>query len=369
MVIFVSTNSGIHSSDMIEWKDELEMQDFILQKPEAVFSEFFEESVRICPIGKELSNENGRADFIFLSEYADLFIIETKLDSNNDKRDIFSQVKGYASAIRNQCTFQTFDDFLKDCEKSIESNQLDEVAHNLGNSVVFKEYLNRQFKSSVEETNKILAALKKNIKENSNVFCVIVMDHISNSFKRDIDYYIADKSHIFGVELQKYIQNNSQIIVPLYYGLEKLLLEETYSSEWQEQHEKGWNTFNENIKSNSELDDKTKNTILKFTAALGNMHGTEGWLKISNNTLKIYFENAGFSNKSTLYIAENGELIIYLNAFRDNPEISSNFKNQLSKIDNSIKKNINRELTLHVKPEIWIPKVDEFIAVFEKVCS
>ncbi len=183
MVIFVSNNSKTHTLDSEEWKDETEIQDFVVKNAKTIFSEFLDEDGKICAIGKELRNGNGEADIIFLDQNGSLYIVETKLDSNTDKRQVFAQVMGYMSGIRNQCVYQTFDDFINDCEQSIQNQ--------FGFSGTFTEYIKQKFETDEESVNEIKSNLKNNIKENS-VYCIIVMDLIENSLKLDIDHYLMN---------------------------------------------------------------------------------------------------------------------------------------------------------------------------------
>ncbi len=362
MVIFVSENSKIHTIDSIGWKDEYEMQDFVVENSKIILSEFLDEDAKICAIGKELANGNGRADVIFLDQNGSLYIVETKLDSNTDKRQVFAQVTGYVSAVRNQCVYQTFDDFINDCERSIQNK--------FGFSGTFNEYIRQKFEIDEKTANEIKTNLKNNIEEQS-IFCIIVMDAIDNSLKMDIDNYLIKHLKICGVELQKYpAESNSFFVVPHYYGIEKLFLNEKHTTKWYKEHVQGWHFFNNAIQDSQKLDENTKKNILKITNSLENITDSDGWVKKATNKLEIYFKKFGDYEYHVLNIYENGTFSFHLNAFKDNPKLGQDFKNQLSEIDPIFKKEIEDKSKYYkIKHERWTPKIDEFIALFKKIYS
>jgi len=253
MVILITKNSKTHSEDSVEWPKETDFQDFVVENCQIIFSQFDKDS-KIIPIGRELVNENGRADIIFLDQNGSLYIVEAKLDSNNNKRSIFAQLTGYMSAVRNQSKYQTFEHFINDCEKSIQNK--------FEFSGTFDEYLQQEFELDKKSIIEIKNNLKNNI-ENNSVFGIIIMDFIENSFKLDIDYQLSNNFKICGIELQKHLENDTFFVVPQYYGLEKLFLDSRKDPSWYKKHVEGWYIFNEEIQKNQELDENTKKKYSK----------------------------------------------------------------------------------------------------------
>lgn len=361
MVILISKNSKTHHKESVEWREEPELQDFVVENAQIIFSKFLDKDTKICVIGKELENENGRADILLLDQTGSLYIVETKLDSNTEKRHIFAQLTGYLSAVRTQYVYPNFGDFIKDCEESIKSK--------FKFSGSFDEYIQKKFDIEKENVDEIKNNLKNNIEENS-VYGVIVMDTIENSLKLDIDYFLMNNFNLCGIELQKHSEYDATFVVPQYYGFEKLGLTEKRDSKWYREHEKGWHLFNAEIQKNSELDENSKKNILKITNVLENIPNSEGWIRKSNKTLETYFQKFSDSNDLVLTIKVNGILNFHLEkTFKDNPTMHDDFKNQLSKIDPIIEREIKGRVFYNISPELWMPKIDEFIALFEKFYS
>ncbi len=173
-----------------------------------------------------------------------------------------------------------------------------------------------------------------------------------------------------GVELQKYLESDTSFVTLHYYGIEKLFLNEKHTSKWYQGHVKGWNFFNDKILTSEKLDENTRKNILKLTASLENIPGSEGWVKKSNNKLETFFKKFGDCDYYVLNIYYDGTLNFHLtSAFKDDPNLGQDFKNQFSKIDPIIEQEIKGRTFYRVKPELWIPKIDEFIALFEEFYS
>jgi len=361
MVILITKNSKTYSKDPVFWKDEYKLQGFVVDNAQIIFSKFLDDDTKICVIGKELVNDNGRADIILLDQNGSLYIVETKLDLNKEKRQMFAQLMGYLSAISTQNVYPNFGNFIKDCEESIKSE--------FGFMGNFDEYIQKEFNVTKEDVEQIKNNLKKNIEKNS-VYGLFVMDLIENSLKNDIDYFLRRGFKFCGIELQKYSALGVSLIIPQYHGIEKLNLTEKRDPKWYREHEEGWHLFNAEIQNNSELDENTKKSILKISNVLENISNSSGWIKKANKTLEPYFQKFSNSNDLVLKISINGNLTFHLKrTFKDQAELNQEFKMELSKLTPSLKENLEPGINYNVPPELWMPKVDEFIALFEKFYS
>jgi len=360
MVIFVSKNSKTRIQDYVEWKKEPELHDYVIENSEIIFSEFLDKGIKICAIGEELNNENGRADIIFLDQNGSLYIVETKLDSNTDRRHVLSQVTQYMSAVWSQCVHHKFEYFINDCEESIKNK--------FKFSGNFDEYIRQKFDIDEKTVNEIKRKLENNIRGNS-IFGVIIMDYIENPLKLDIDYFLTNQFNICGIELQKYSESDTFFVVPQYYGLEKLGYVETRNTDWYKKHVEGWYVFNIAIQKNQELDENTKKSILKLTASLENIPGSAGWVRKSDDTLETYFPKIEDSDRTAFTIRVNGRLNFNLRPLMKDPKLIQDFKDQFSKIDSDIEQKIKDREMFPITVETWAPKIDEFIEFLRKFYS
>ena len=96
---FYEQGDGINS---IPWNSEpKEMQEFVMNNPTSIFQNL-PPKTKIAMIARELEIKSGKIDFVFVNEYGDFYIVETKLKINTDKKEIFAQVDYYASATWNK---------------------------------------------------------------------------------------------------------------------------------------------------------------------------------------------------------------------------------------------------------------------------
>jgi len=89
----------------------------------------------------------------------------------------------------------------------------------------------------------------------------------------------------------------------------------------------------------------------------------------SNKKLESYFDKFNDGEDLVLTINVCGEMNFHLkNMFKNDTKLSQDFLNQLYKII-PISEELENRWYFHVKPEDWIPKVDEFTVLFEKFYS
>ena len=360
-MIFAETKLGSEILSSIKWRDEIELQDFVVKNSKEIFSKFLED-VKICIIGREINNENGRVDILLLDQNGLVYIVEVKLDSwSSGKRHIFAQLFGYMSAISNQCKFQGFDRFIKNCEESIKDN--------FEFNGTFDQYLEQEFEISQDQVKKIKTDLEINIKENT-IYGVIVMDTLEDSLKRDIDHWLTTEIRVSGIELQRYSKNDTIFTTLNHYGAEKLYLNKKHSSKWDNEHIKGWEYFENEIRENQELNENAKN-ILQLVDTLKQIPESEGYMKKSSKTLVTYFKRFGNWGETPLKIYPNGELRLHWKSvFKDDVKISEEFKRDFFKIDPIFEQEFEYNKTVYgIKPDKWIPKIDEFIKLFRKYFS
>ena len=87
--------------DSQSFTNETELQEYITNNPEAVSSltDIDESEQRIFVAAREYSTESGPIDAIGFSRTGTIYIIETKLYRNTDKRFVLAQVLDYGAAL------------------------------------------------------------------------------------------------------------------------------------------------------------------------------------------------------------------------------------------------------------------------------
>jgi len=101
-------NKGKNKIEKVEvskFGAESELQSIIKKHPEVLS---IPTNGKIVPLVTEYPTETGRVDLIAFDEGGKIYIIETKLHKNYDKRKALAQLIDYASQIAMHDTFETF---------------------------------------------------------------------------------------------------------------------------------------------------------------------------------------------------------------------------------------------------------------------
>jgi len=114
MAIIISKNGKdakkINKS-IIEKEDYL--QKYIYDNPETIPLYEINENLRICILAREVPTNSGAIDGLGIDQDGNLYIIETKLYKNPDKRLVVAQVLDYGASLwKNTNDFEGFMTFL-----------------------------------------------------------------------------------------------------------------------------------------------------------------------------------------------------------------------------------------------------------------
>ena len=93
------------------WKNEpKDFESFIFHYPDILGI------TGLIPLARQLKTKNGRTDIICTDEDGKLYLIECKLDDNQDKKDIVPQITKYL--VELQAKKYTWGDFLHDLKNN-----------------------------------------------------------------------------------------------------------------------------------------------------------------------------------------------------------------------------------------------------------
>jgi len=115
MAIIISKNGKdakkINKS-IIDKEDYL--QKYIYDNPETVPLYEINENLRICILAREVPTNSGAIDALGIDQDGNIYIIETKLYKNPDKRLVVAQVLDYGASLWNNTNdFEGFMTFLR----------------------------------------------------------------------------------------------------------------------------------------------------------------------------------------------------------------------------------------------------------------
>jgi hypothetical protein len=191
------------------FKQENALQEYIHNNPESIPIYELREDKKLFIISREFSTNSGPIDAIGVDRDGDVYIIETKLYKNPDKRKVIAQALDYGASLwRHNIDFQKL---LENFNKAVQEKF----------SISFAEKLKRFFELTAEEHEEALIEnIKINFKEGNFKF-IILMDQIGERLK-DLIIFVNQNSKfdIYGVQFKHYNLDKYEIIIPKIFGVD-----------------------------------------------------------------------------------------------------------------------------------------------------
>jgi len=190
------------------FKDEGYLQRYINDNPESIPLNEIKEDVEVLVLAREFETKSGPIDILMTDKESEIYIIETKLYKNPDKRKVLAQVMDYGAALWKG--YSNSDDFINDIDNKISKDY--------NTSLITK--LQQVFKIGEETALEIIENLKNNLSEGFFKFLVL-MDKLDDRLK-DLILYMNQNSKfdIYSVELKMYKYENLEIVIPKIFGVD-----------------------------------------------------------------------------------------------------------------------------------------------------
>jgi len=94
------------------------LQKYIYDNPESIPLYDIKDDIHLLILVREFSTESGPIDAIGIDADGNIYLIETKLYKNPDKRTVVAQVLDYGASLwRNFSNFSNFCGFIKSCTR------------------------------------------------------------------------------------------------------------------------------------------------------------------------------------------------------------------------------------------------------------
>ena len=208
MSIIISKNNKSEKIDKTDFNNEDYLQNYIYNNPEAIPIYDIDEDKKLFIVKREFSTNSGNIDALAIDKDGEIYVIETKLYKNPDKRKVIAQALDYGAALWRY--YNNFDDFLEVIN--------DEVQRKF--SLSLEEKIITFFDLDKEQVVSVIDSMKFNL-NNGNIKFVILMNNIDNRMK-DLILYVNQNSQfdIYGVQLEYYKFEQYEIIIPKIFGSE-----------------------------------------------------------------------------------------------------------------------------------------------------
>lgn len=182
------------------------MQKYIYDNPDSIPLYDIKEDIRLLILAREFPTNSGPIDAVGIDKDGEIYLVETKLYKNPDKRLVVAQVLDYGASLWRGSG--NFNDLIKSLDSAVNAQ--------------FKIGLHQKLKDffGLEDTelNELLDNFKKNLDEGNFKF-VVLMDQLHDRLK-DLIIFINQNSQfdIFAVELEYYQHENYEIMIPKLFG-------------------------------------------------------------------------------------------------------------------------------------------------------
>lgn len=185
---------------------EEKLQEYIHQNPDAIPLYEIKEDIRLLILVREFPTDSGPVDAFGIDKDGEIYLIETKLYKNQDKRQVVAQVLDYGASLWS--SYHAFDEFVSMINRHMEK-QL---------QTTLRQKLSDHFGIDDEEIDLLLSTMKVNLRHGNFKF-VVLMDSLDQQLK-DLILFINQNSEfdIFAVELEYYKHQDFEITIPKLYG-------------------------------------------------------------------------------------------------------------------------------------------------------
>lgn len=240
--------------DKSTFDKEDHLQRYIYENPESIPLYEIKDDIRLLILAREFPTNSGPIDAIGIDQYGELYIVETKLYKNPDKRTVISQALDYGAALwKHANDFSEFLGVLDAHSKKV-----------FGIDVT--EKIRTFFDLTVEETQDAINKAQTNL--NDGVFhFVVLMDQLDDRLK-DLILYVNQNSQfdIYAVELEYYKHDTFEIIIPRIFGAEvkkDIKVRTTSKKLWD------WESFKDRLSEYGEEEVNVAGQILSWAENYG----------------------------------------------------------------------------------------------------
>ncbi|MBP9697725.1 MAG: hypothetical protein KBD65_00840 [Candidatus Moranbacteria bacterium] len=194
--------------DQAEFEKEDYLQNYIHENPESIPVYEIEADKKLLVVAREFPTESGPIDALAIDKDGDIYIVETKLYKNPDKRTVVAQALDYGASLWKH--LNDFNELIHRIEKEIQAKF----------HLTFEEKVEKFFGIEQDQIQLMLERMNSNIKD-GNIKFVILMDSIDERLK-DLIIYVNQNSQfdIYAVQLEYYKFQEYEIMIPKLFGVE-----------------------------------------------------------------------------------------------------------------------------------------------------
>ncbi len=184
------------------------LQEYIHDNPESIPIYEIKEDRELLIVAREYPTNSGPIDALAVDREGDIYIVETKLYKNTDKRTVVAQALDYGASLWKHS--HDFNEFISGIEKQIRVKF----------GMDFPEKASEFFGLDENQVEYFMENIRRNLNE-GNLKFIIMMDTMDERLK-DLIIFVNQNSQfdIYAVELDNYRFDEYEIMIPRIFGVE-----------------------------------------------------------------------------------------------------------------------------------------------------
>ncbi len=349
MAMIVSRNGkDAKKVERLSIKDENYLQEYIHKNPESIPLYDIKEDLRLLILAREFPTDTGPVDALGFDCDGEIYLVETKLYRNPDKRQVVAQVLDYGASLWDPTDASGF---------------MNEIEAHVGKTfhVTLRQKLKDFFEIDDERTELLLDNARQNFLGGKFRF-VVLMDALHAQLKNLVRFINQNSEFdIFAVEMEYYKQDDYEFVIPRLFGAEvkKSSGGSGKRKKWDEKR------FTDDVKRR--LHGTDRDAVMGLYEFSNRTSDEIGWgTGADRGSINPRFTKTGARSPYTLY--SDGTLQLNFGWLNDNGAVERlrhEFAQRVGKIKGiSLPKNCEKTY-VSVPIRTWAPVLDEFKQAFE----
>lgn len=292
------------------------LQQYIYNNPDAVPVYEIDEDIRLLILAREFNTQSGPIDALGVDQNGNIYLIETKLYKNQDKRKVVAQVLDYGASLWSSSL--DFTDFLLQLDRHVQS-QFD---------MTTTEKLQEFFALEIDDIDLLINNIQNNLGNGIFKF-VVLMDNLHKQLK-DLIAFLNRNSQfdIYAVELEYYKHNKYEIIIPKMFGTE--VKKDVVSTKTGSNARRRWDKTSYWQEVNSTLDSKKIHALQKlYNWSVENADEITWGTGAARGSFSPRFTH--ISSLSFISVFSDGTLQVSYGYLPEDIEVRKRLRNTLSK--------------------------------------
>ena len=352
MSLIISKN-GKHAKriDRSIFASEDELQQYIYENPESIPLYDIKEDIPLLIVAREFPTQSGPIDAVGIDKEGELYLIETKLYRNADKRHVVAQVLDYGASLWRH--YSDFAAFLGELDRQSQKKW----------NISLQQKLQDFFGMSEEETQKQIESFRGNL-DNGTFKFVVLMDTLHSQLK-DLILFLNQysKFNIYVAEIEYYKFETYEIMIPKLFGAE---VKKDVSVAKPRSEARVWDEESLFAELRQNADEETCSKMKQiFDFAM--KHGSDA-VEYGVNSFKLKATSREGIRKSIFFANTNGRWNIVPEFWKNNPELRKKYADLLTKAVPSLSRERFDATYYEVKLEnLSIENITSILKIFDQL--